>query len=461
MRRVPLYDAPGKYALLLFRGEDIKQLGDIKDEVLISDFETHQNFKISYPNHSSRLISEELFEKYIKPDIPMWLADSSDFDCILNNKFLYILPKSAEIIPTVNCCFRCEQCSYRQPKELEGLWTNRALNFNSKYNMSIEFMQTVIERLYSAGTKNVVFTGGGEPLLNKDVTLYGMQLAKEKYMNVGLYTNGMFLLKDVCKRICETSPSFVRISVYGLTSIEFEKYTKTSKEGYDNVIHNIKTLIKVRDDMGIKTDIALSFLVHPILIPDIRKINEFLNYFTEEELNSLYSIRFTPAVDYFYDNQHDNSYFNNIFEFLQNYSKKMSSVKIIPYWHRLNDLYNKKIYSNCYGNGYYAEIGPNGNMYLCCEKLLQKDFCVGNIIQNSIQEIYTSNVRSEIIDVIKSECCLTCPNLCKPHEINKQIHYVIEFLKYFPKENLIQWRKDLLEIAKSNDSLGKLNAFES
>lgn len=461
MRRIPLYDAPGKYALLLFHGEDIKQLENGQDEVMITDFEMYQNFKTNHPECASRLISQELFEKYMKPDIPMWLADSSDFDFILNKKYFNILPKSAEIIPTVNCCFRCEQCSYRQPKELEGLWTDKTLNLDQEYNMSMESMQTIIERLYVAGTCNVVFTGGGEPLVNKDVTLYGIHLAKEKHMNVGLYTNGMFLQEDVCKKICETSPAFIRISVYGLTSVEFERYTHASKKGYDNVIHNIKTLIKVRDDMGVNTSIALSFLVHPILIPDIRKIDEFLDYFTEDELNRLYSIRFTPAVDYFYNNQHDNRYFNDIFEFLQDYSEKNNAVKIIPYWHRLNDLYSKKIYSECYGNGYYAEIGPDGNMYLCCEKLLQKEFCFGNIIQNSIEEIYASNLRKETIDVIKSEHCLACPNLCKPHEINKQIYHVIDFLKHFPKENLIQWRDDLLKIAKSNDSLGKLNAFES
>lgn len=62
---------------------------------------------------------------------------------------------------------------------------------------------------------------------------------------------------------------------------------------------------------------------------------------------------------------------------------------------------------------------------------------------------------------LKEKKCSICPNLCKPHEINKQIYSVVDFLEYSKKENLIQWRNDLLKIAKSGDSLGKLNAFES
>lgn len=409
MLRIPLYDAPGKYALFLFPGDDIKQLEDCRDEMMIIDFEMYQKFKADYPERTIRLVSQEFFEKYMKPDVPMWLTDSLDFDCILSKNYVDILPKSAEIIPTLNCCFRCEQCSYRQPKELEGLWMDRTLNLSQKYNMSMECMQTIIEKLYAVGTYNVVFTGGGEPLINKDVTLYGMLMAKKKNMNIGLYTNGMFLQEDVCRKICEISPAFVRISVYGLTSVEFEQYTHTSQKGYNSVINNIKTLIKVRNSMGVNTNIALSFLVHPILIPDVRKIDEFLNYFKEDELNSLYSIRFTPAVDYFYNNQHDNKYFSDIFEFLQNFSKKNSSVKIIPYWHRLNDLYSEKIYSECYGNGYYAEIGPDGSMYLCCEKLLQKEFCFGNIIQNTVEEIYNSSLRKAMIDAIKRKKMFDMP----------------------------------------------------
>lgn len=100
-------------------------------------------------------------------------------------------------------------------------------------------------------------------------------------------------------------------------------------------------------------------------------------------------------------------------------------------------------------------------MYLCCEKLLQKGFCIGNVIQDSIEDIYSSELRKNVIDIIRSEHCLKCPNLCKPHEINKQIQYVIDFLNASPKESLIQWRDDLLKIAGNSNSFGKLNAFES
>ena len=57
--------------------------------------------------------------------------------------------------------------------------------------MTLDTVLCIIDRLKESGTKNIVFTGGGEPLFNPEVTLAGMSLAKKNNMNVGLYTNGV------------------------------------------------------------------------------------------------------------------------------------------------------------------------------------------------------------------------------------------------------------------------------
>lgn len=405
-------------------------------------------------------ISKSDYENYLHPHLPYWLKYDDVFIGFIQGDYLSVLPKSAEIITTLNCCFRCQQCSYRVPKEDLGIWDSSCNKHAKEFNMSSDTIKAVVERLYHAGVQNVVFTGGGEPFANAKTTLLGMKSCKDVGINTGLYTNGYLLDDEIINELCKISPLFIRVSIYGMDSESFSKYTGVNADCYERTLNNVKKIIEAKRQGRLSSIITLSFLVHPILYPNTKNISSFFNLlFTNQELDSITSIRFTPAVDYFHNTQHDKAFFDNVLEQLIILSiEHCEHTFIVPYSHRFEELYRSRKYKQCVANGYFAEVAPNGDMYLCCEKLMENEFKIGNIIEAPIPEVYNSEQRKDIINRINFNECRDCPPVCKPHELNKAVNEMASI----SKKRLVEWREQLLEISIVLPYYpGRFNAFES
>lgn len=407
-------------------------------------------------------VSKEEYGFYGVQTVPAWYEREDNFEFMIQRDMEKIMPMTAEVISTLRCPYRCEQCSYRPQKESLGVWDNQC---KDKLDMSLGTMEIVIQRLVEAGVKNVVFTGGGEPLSNAEVTLQGMKIAKRNDMNVCLYTNGLLMNKERIEKIIENEPQVCRISIYGFDEKGYANYTKMEKDGFFRVVENVKWLIREKQERNLKINIALSFLIHPIMFEHIQAVREIdiwkmlENLFGMQYLQQLLSIRFTPAVDYYHKEQIEKSFFDDLFMAVEeaDFKAKEFGVVIKPYYHRLNDLYNRKPYEKCKACGLYAEIGIDGTMYQCCEKLFIKEYAIGNIINNSIEEIYDSDLRKKVLNSLNVQ---QCPPVCKPHEVNKKMRE-IECQSINNPQQYFMWYEMLKKMPRSQDVLGVNNAFES
>ena len=169
------------------------------------------------------IAKEEIGKFYVK-------EDEKNFNKALSNSFLEIYPMTAEIIPSLLCPFRCEQCSYRPQKEKMGIWDKKNEGNTAELLMSRETMRNALNSLEAVGTRHIIFTGGGEPLSNKDVLFYGIRKATEKNMEICLYTNALLLTKDAVNELITSSVKVCRISIYGVNSEGFTNYTKCQRE---------------------------------------------------------------------------------------------------------------------------------------------------------------------------------------------------------------------------------------
>ena len=374
---------------------------------------------------------------------------------ILNGNYLGIKPVTAEFVPTLNCDFQCVQCSYSKPKKQENVWGKG--DFSRKaVHMDKDIMKIALDRLIDGGVKNILFTGGGEPFMNKEVVLEGMRYAKKHGRTIGLYTNASLLNENIIQEILKIDPLFIRVSVYGSDKKSFSAYTGQKSEIYLKVIENIKLLAINKQKNNSSVILSISYLLHPYTIENIDLLSDvFFQNFSLDQLNQISCIRFTPAVDYFGGEQHSHKEMEEVFEKIEHELKpkfKKTTVEIKPYHHRLADLNNPdKSYDTCRASGWFIEVGPNGDVFLCCEKLFLPEYKIGNLAENSIDEIYMSQLRKSVIEKVNHSFCKDCPPLCKPHERNKIFHE-IEFLK---KNN-----KNILIDNCLND-LSKLSDFES
>jgi organic radical activating enzyme len=90
----------------------------------------------------------------------------------------YIPPIHVQLIPTNRCNLKCSFCSCSQR--------------NKKDELTMRQIETLCEQLKHIGCKAATITGGGEPLMHKDISLILDSL--DNYdIKIGLVTNGLLL----------------------------------------------------------------------------------------------------------------------------------------------------------------------------------------------------------------------------------------------------------------------------
>ena len=396
--------------------------------------------------------------------LPNWIKDPENLEKILSGQYRDIKPITAEFVPTLNCNYRCTQCAYSKAKKDSGLWaTSQKKGLLPKYHMSEDVMMFSLDRLVEGGVKNILFTGGGEPLINKS-TLKGMRHAKNNGNVVALYTNGVVLNSEKIDELIEIDPLFIRISVYGGNQETVANYTHTKdNKSFERVIRNITELIKQKKKAKSDVNIGLSYLVHPLTQDSITEFAQEIRKI--DVINALDYIRFTPAVEYFDGPQHDQGMMEETFKGIEHNVSPMftdTDVSIKLYYHRLNDLNSEKQYNTCLASGWFIEVGPSGEVFLCCEKHFLEDYKIGNLMTHTIDEIWKSDLRKNVIDNVNNHYCKSCPTLCKPHELNKVFNEIETYRQEGNINKIKKWSSDLLKYRAACDFCpGQMDDFQS
>ena len=436
------------------------------DPVLLSISKKYSDAEIAQ-------MTKDDIEKIQQQDvlIPKWVLSATNFPKVAVGNYYDIKPVTAEFVTTLNCNFRCNQCSYAEPKKNIGVWveaqTNKHMFDLSNENHMTEYtMKASIDKLVEGGVRNILFTGGGEPFFNADITLKGIHYAKSKGLIIGIYSNGSLLNEDIVDQLYDAEPLFIRISIYGSTKESFTQYTNQNNRLFYRVFKNIKLLAQRKNIFNSSTQLGLSYLVHPDTMQEIADISKALQEnFSINELHAINFIRFTPAVEYFGSQQHSQNLMEKFFLRIENEVKPTLSalgIDVKIYYHRLADLNSKKSYTTCRASGWYIEVGPNADVYLCCEKLFLPAYKIGNLLEQSLDEIFSCPKRKQVINRVNEALCYDCPTLCKPHELNKIFEEIENIRTNDDQLRLDEWKKELLRFGREQKHIpGRLNDFES
>ncbi len=376
--------------------------------------------RLRFPSDGERTFSGQK-ERPPEDEVPeyfqgKWIHHSQQVEKLLSGDILNIIPVNAELVPTLECPFNCPTCTYIQTG-----WKGRTIEDAGKRLMDFSSMKLYIDRLQEAGIKSITFTGGGEPFANP-FTIDGIDYAKQKGLDVGLFTNGALLNKETIQRLMQIEPVFIRLSLNAGTKKIHDRFHGLRRESFfDKVINNLGDLAEEKVRTNSHTTVGVGVIVNPVNAGNLKDIGELLRRVIapQERDGGIDYVAIRPTVIYRPDKP---QYPREMFEKAQEEIKEQvipilrgTSVRVANIEERFIDVTREdRGYKECLAHPWAVSVAYDGGVYLCAEKDGMEDYCFGNLLTQSFDEIWQSKRRKEIIENIRD-----CPPICKLHFYNQ------------------------------------------
>ena len=291
-----------------------------------------------------------------------------------------IYPISIEMDLSDQCNLKCNWCRYA-----EGHKPNI---------MSHELAKKILWEAQSLGVKSVVYSGGGEPLLNPEFEFITKTAALAR-LDQGIYTNGCFVNAQIEPL---SLMKFVYISLDAATKETYERIKHSDQ--FERVLRNIRRLTEQKG----KAKVGLGFLISPENSDEIEMFAEFLHQFDVDY------IHYRPAI---IDNI-DKRWLRPVIRRLQKVEGRRTLVANYKFQELLNG--GKRTYKECLGHYFLSGITADGSVWLCLNHRYHEQFKLGDANTETLYEIWRGKRIREVekrLDISK------CPVLCRPHELNK------------------------------------------
>lgn len=299
---------------------------------------------------------------------------------LLDDYWWKLPPTTVEIDPTNLCNNACIWCMYHDFREIVP------------ESITLDEMKSIIKQLSEFGVRSITFTGGGEPLCNKDVFPQAFHLAKAAGLQVGLVTNGMFL-GDYVKDIAETC-RFVRVSLDAGTAKTHAYLHGVPEHIFNDVLKNIQLLVG-------KVDTGLAFLVHPDNYTEVEKfckIGASLGVSYVEVRPVL-----MPGLTL------SNKIVDSVMEQLQRCRERNKNLKVFCRLERFEEVGTKtQPFSICLGTPLVGVISADMNVSLCCQWRGVSEYNFGNLKEQSFKDIWYGEKRRKIVESIDVSKCTPC-----------------------------------------------------
>lgn len=268
--------------------------------------------------------------------------------------------------------------------------------------VGIKAIDYLFEKSYGRKLVEVDFFGG-EPLLNfkliKDVVAYGERRAKElnKAIKWSMTTNGVLLDEQVCAFLKEHNVGTV-LSIDGRKEVHDKyRYFKDKSGSYDKVVANYQRFKNYSDDYvarGTFTSTNLDFYEDVELLKNLGfehlsmepVIGGDLTYDDLDQIRESYSI------------------------LAEKYLKWLKEDKPLDFFHfNINLKGGPCIYKRitaCGAGFEYLAITPTGDIFPCHQLIENKDYRLGNIMEDSFNEDLSKEFQN--INIYTKEKCSNC-----------------------------------------------------
>jgi radical SAM protein with 4Fe4S-binding SPASM domain len=290
----------------------------------------------------------------------------------------------------------------------------------------------------------------------------------QKGLKIGLFTNGSLLTDTKIYQLLELEPTFIRVSLdAGTPDIHRLLHGYPDKRNYlPKVLENIELLAKGKLQQKVNTTIGVGVSVQPINLNDLvvvaQRLREIVSHLPNGGINYLV---FRPTVNY-----QGGKYFQavqpmldyvkeQIPEYYESYYNYMYKGKQLPaqLFEKANQIIDGEVsrllndtgiqvisvrtkmlgvtqpnrpFRKCRASPWYIFIGPDGTVYNCAELGLDPRVAIGNLLTQSLNEIWKSQRRQDVMDFIDKDGLHTlCPPICLYYELNSLFEQLDEAIQ--------------------------------
>lgn len=314
-------------------------------------------------------------------------------------------PVTIEVDLTNRCNHKCSFCFYAEHISAD------------QSALQTEILKKRLNEAYRLGTKGISFTGGGEPTIHKDFVEI-LKYAKEVGLDCGLITNGSAITqKNVNDFI--NNLNWVRVSIGGGNKEIYKKVQGV--DHFQRVIQNVRLLALEKGKAESNINIGVRVLVTE---ENINSLEELVNELGEVKINyiQLAPDMFTKDNELFWNSLGTQQIFKIIEEKL---SKSGIMLLTAGYLKEQAKLDYPKV---CYAHFFQAAITAEGFLTYCKNVRGEKKFYIGNINENTLEEIWESKRNKDLEAWAKPS---TCGIFCKNMQLNVAMQDILH-----PDENM-------------------------
>lgn len=313
-----------------------------------------------------------------------------------------IYPIEVEISPSGACNHRCVFCAVDyigyQPDFLDK-----------------DIILRDIARMSRKGLKSVICSGEGEPLLNKNMPDIANGI-KACGVDVAMSSNGALFTKEKAKE-CIGAFTWIRFSVASMEEESYDKIQRGKPGDLEKVKENLTEAVGIKKDRKLKTTLGVQCL----LLPD--NMNQLPDMARECRKIGMDYLTVKPYSQHL----HSENMFQIDYEAMLALEKEVKQYETEGFavYFRANamkKMHQEKTYKQCLGLPFMTHIDAKGNVWPCVAHIGTKEFCYGNIYEQSFEEIWEGTRRQEILYRLNElDINKVCREACRLDEINRYL----------------------------------------
>ncbi|MGN7613895.1 radical SAM protein [Magnetococcales bacterium HHB-1] len=242
-------------------------------------------------------------------------------------------------------------------------------------------MDEIVTDLLAMNVRAVTFSGGGEPLIYKNLSHYVERLALGG-IRVAALTNGSNL-KGRTAQIFAKHATWIRISIDAWDDESYRKARSIRGDAFTQVMNNMANFSKLSSSCVLGVSYIITQENYPHMFGACKK-------FKKAGANH---IKLSGAI-ISNDIAENNLYHREISDSVSKEIKKCQSLEdksfsIINHYHELNERFDKD-YTFCPFLQYLTVIGADCQVYSCQDKAYNEKGLLGSIKEQSFQKFWFS-----------------------------------------------------------------------